>query len=106
MHWNLDLVTFRERSEEGCKYLAVITDAGPSGFVQLIPLVFKSDATYELKRWITAMRSHPAFKGQMDRLIISLITTDNDSVWSEETERFQQMVEEIEGRDGLHRHGG
>ena len=52
------------------------------------------------------MRSHPAFKGQMDRLIISLITTDNDSVWSEETERFQQMVEEIEGRDRLHRHGG
>ena len=49
--WFMDMITFRHRSEEGCKYLIVLTDA-TSQFYQLIPLYWKSDATHEIRRWI------------------------------------------------------
>ena len=76
------MIVFRERSEEGSKYLIVLTDEATQ-FYQLIPLYWKSDATYELHRWITALRNHPAFVGFEDYQIIGRITTDNESVWDE-----------------------
>ena len=60
--WHMDMIVFRERSEEGSKYLIVLTDECTQA-IQLIPLYWKSDATYELRRWIRSMRSHPAYVG-------------------------------------------
>ena len=72
----MDMIVFRERSEEGSKYLIVLTDEATQ-FYQLIPLHWKSDAVYELKRWIKAMRAHPALKG-LPYTFISQIFTDHE----------------------------
>jgi site-specific DNA-cytosine methylase len=58
--WHMDMIVFRYRSEEGCKYLIILTDE-TTQFYSLIPLHWKSDATHEIERWLKAMRSHPAF---------------------------------------------
>ena len=60
--WYLDLIEFRYRSEEGCKWLMVLTDAA-TRYYQPIPLYGKSDAAYELRRWIRSMRAHPSYVG-------------------------------------------
>jgi hypothetical protein len=93
--WHMDMITFRHRSEEGCKYLIVITDE-TTGTFQLIPLHWKSDATFELERWIVALRAHPAFR-ETEYGIISRIITDNDSVWGDDTEVFQEMIVRVKG---------
>jgi hypothetical protein len=93
--WHMDMITFRTRSEEGCKYLIVITDE-TTGTFQLIPLHWKSDATFEIERWIVAMRAHPALR-DLDYGFISKIITDNDSVWGDDTEVFKEMVERVKG---------
>ena len=92
----MDMITFRHRSEEGSKFPIVLTDEATQ-FYQLIPLYWKSDATYELRRWIKALRSHPAFVGFDDYQIIGKIVTDNDPVWSEDCTEFQNMISEIGG---------
>ena len=93
--WHMDMIVFRERSEEGSKYLIVLTDECTQA-IQLIPLYWKSDATHELRRWIKSMRSHPAYVG-LDYRIIGRIVTDNDGAWSEENSKFQSMIEELGG---------
>ena len=93
--WSMDMITFRYRSEEGCKYLIVLTD-NTTQFYQLIPLYWKSDATIEIKRWIQAMRGHPALQN-LPYTIISRIITDNDGAWSEDNAEFQAMIESIRG---------
>ena len=91
----MDMITFRYRSEEGCKYLIVLTD-NTTQFYQLIPLYWKSDATIEIKRWIQAMRGHPALQN-LPYTIISRIITDNDGAWSEDNAEFQAMIDEVQG---------
>ena len=93
--WHLDMIVFKERSEEGSKYLLVITE-DTSQFKQLIPLYWKSDAVPELKRWIKQMRSHPAYAG-ISHQIVGKIITDNESVWSEDASAFQAMIDELGG---------
>jgi len=93
----MDMIVFRDRSEEGSKYLICLTDECTQA-VQLIPLYWKSDATHELRRWITSMRSHPAFVG-LDYQMIGHIVTDNDGAWSEENVEFQNMVDHVRGLD-------
>ena len=95
VRWHMDMITFRHRSEEGSKYLIVLTDEATQ-FYQLIPLHWKSDAVYELKRWITAMRAHPALKG-CPYTFISQIFTDNESVWGPDASEFSQMIDEVGG---------
>ena len=92
--WYMDLMTFRHRSEEGSKHLLGLTEGGPSGAVQLIPIVFKSDLVYEIHRWIVLLRSHPAFV-DIHYALISVIITDNESVWSEEAKDFRIMLSSI-----------
>ena len=92
--WYMDMITFKYRSEEGCKHLTVLTDARTSALM-LIPLYWKNDITHEIKRWIKAMRSHPAFANHTDYAIVSVIITDNDSVWSEHCKEFQAMLESV-----------
>ena len=95
MWWHMDMIIFRDRSEEGCKYLIVLTDAA-TGYNQLIPLYYKGDATFELKRWILGIRGHAAFKG-VDYQVVAKITTDNDGAWSDDNESFQEMVTKVRG---------
>jgi len=75
--------------------MIVLTDEATQ-FYQLIPLYWKSDATYELRRWIKSVRSHPAFVG-LDYQMIGKIITDNESVWKEDCREFQSMVEKVGG---------
>jgi site-specific DNA-cytosine methylase len=93
--WAMDLIIFKHRSEEGSKYLICLTDLA-TNFYQLIPLIYKSDATRELRKWILSMRTHPAFH-ENPHPIIGKITTDNDGAWSIENREFQQMVAEVGG---------
>ena len=72
--WHMDMIVFSTRSEEGSKYLIVLTDECTQA-IQLIPLYWKSDATHELRRWIKAMRYHPALIG-LDYQMIGRIVTD------------------------------
>ena len=41
------------------------------------------------------MRSHPAYVGTSDYAIVSVIITDNESVWSEEAKDFRIMLESL-----------
>lgn len=93
--WHLDMIVFRERSEEGCKYLLVLTDECTQA-VQLLPLYWKSDAVYEIRRWILALRAHPAYV-DIDYQIIGRIVTDNEGVWNEDATDFQNMLDEVKG---------
>ena len=93
--WHMDLINFRHRSEEGCKYLVILTDEATQSF-QFIPLHWKSDAPHEIERWINALREHPACKGRPYQ-VIGNIFTDNESVWDEEASAFQAMVERVGG---------
>ena len=93
--WHLDLVEFRYRSEEGCKYLLVLTDE-TTQFYQLIPLYWKSDAPYEIERWIRHMRRHPAFL-DLEYQMIAQIVTDNESVWNDDASKFQNMLDRVGG---------
>ena len=93
--WYMDMITFRHRSEEGCKYTIVLTDS-TTQFYQLIPLYWKSDATFEIRRWIRSMRGHPALKN-LSYGMISRIITDNDGAWSEDNAEFQAMIDEVQG---------
>ena len=52
--WHMDMIVFRDRSEEGSKYLICLTDECTQA-VQLIPLYWKSDATHELRRYFNAI---------------------------------------------------
>ena len=91
----MGMIVFKHRSEEGSKYAIVLTDECTQA-IQIIPLYWKNDATYELKRWILQLRSHPAYVG-IDYQIIGMIVTDNDSVWDEDNTEFQNMVSEMKG---------
>ena len=93
--WYMDMITFRHRSEEGCKYMIVLTDS-TTQFYQLIPLYWKSDATHEIRRWIKTMREHPSLVDIPYRMI-SHIITDNDGAWSEDNAEYQAMLEAIGG---------
>ena len=93
--WHMDLKHFRHRSEEGCKYLIVLTDE-TTQFYQLIPLHWKSDAPHEIERWIKALRGHPALK-DVPYQAIARINTDNESVWDEEAKEFNSMVDRVRG---------
>ena len=93
--WHMDLVHFKHRSDEGCKYLVILTDEA-TRFIQLIPLHWKSDFTAEMDRWVRALRSHPALQS-LDYPIISHIFTDNESVWDEFSTEFNQWCEKIGG---------
>ena len=99
--WYLDLIEFRYRSEEGCKWLMVLTDAATQ-YYQLIPLYWKSDAAYELRRWIRTMRAHPSYVGFDLYGIISAIHTDNESVWAEECTNFTEIIEAEGGLDMIY----
>ncbi|MBT5796252.1 MAG: hypothetical protein HOI09_02590, partial [Porticoccaceae bacterium] len=88
--WHMDMIVFPCRSEEGCKYLIVLTDEATQ-FYQLLPLYYKSDATFEVRRWIRQLRDHPAYI-DVQYGIVSRIITDNDSVWDEDNEEWQQMI--------------
>ena len=94
--WHMDMIVFRDRSEEGCRYLIALTDECTQA-VQLIPLYYKSDATFELRRWIKSLRSHPALVGihGKDYSYITKIVTDNDGAWNEDNEEFQSMLNEF-----------
>ena len=93
--WHMDLINFRHRSEEGCKYLVILTDEATQ-FFQFIPLHWKSDAPHEIERWINALRAHPACKGRPYQ-VVGNIFTDNESVWDEEASEFQAMVDRVGG---------
>ncbi|MBT5795931.1 MAG: hypothetical protein HOI09_00965 [Porticoccaceae bacterium] len=88
--WHMDMIVFPDRSEEGCKYLIVLTDEATQ-FYQLLPLYFKSDATFEVRRWIRRLRDHPAFI-DISYGIVSNIITDNDGAWSEDNDEWQSMI--------------
>ena len=93
LRWHMDMIVFRHRSEEGCKYLILLTDES-SQFYSLIPLQWKSDATHEIERWIRAMRSHPAFKDCAYQIVANIMT-DNDPVWAESCGIFTEMIERV-----------
>jgi len=98
--WHMDMIVFPCRSEEGCKYLIVLTDEATQ-FYQLLPLYFKSDATFECRRWIRQLRDHPAYI-DINYGIVSRIITDNDSVWDEDCEEWQQMIKAEGGMDMIY----
>ena len=89
--WHMDMIHFRYRSDEGCKYLVILTDEATQ-FKQLIPLHWKTDAVSELERWVTALRGHPALQ-DLDYVPISHIYTDNESVWDEYATAFNAFVD-------------
>ena len=93
--WHMDMIVFRHRSEEGNKYLIVLTDECTQ-FYQLIPLYWKSDAPHEIERWIKSLRGHPAFTGFDQYQIIGMIYTDNEKVWDEFAVVFQEMVHRVD----------
>ena len=92
--WHMDMITFRHRSEEGCKHAIILTDEA-CDFRQILPVFWKSDSTYELKVWITALRSHPAFANHTAYAMVSVIVTDNESVWSAECREFHDMLHSL-----------
>jgi hypothetical protein len=89
------MIVFKHRSEEGCKYLITLTCKAVR-YVQLIPLVYKSDATEEIRRWILNLRAHPAYQGSPIRLV-SKIETDNDGAWSASNKVWNAMLDEVKG---------
>ena len=89
--WHMDMIVFRHKSLEGCKYLIVLTDEA-TDFKQLLSLARKSDATREVRRWIDKMRAHPAFYKSPYQMI-SRILTDNAGEWSEECKDFNSVMD-------------
>ena len=95
--WHMDLIVMKHRSEEGAKYLLVLTDECTQ-FIQLIPLFWKTDAVYEIERWIKSLRDHPAFVGFTDYQLVGRIVTDNESVWSPDATKFHEMLHRVTRR--------
>ena len=91
--WHMDMIVFPERSEEGCKYCLVLTDECTQA-IQILPLYWKSDAVYEVRRWITCLRSHPAYR-DITYTIVSKIVTDNESVWDEDASEWEEMLRQV-----------
>ena len=79
----------------------VLTNA-PTQYYQLSPLYWKSDAAYELRRWIRTMRAHPAYVGFDLYDAISAIHTDNRLVWAEKCANFTEITEAEGGLDMIY----
>ena len=60
--WGMDIVTFSDRSKEGCKYCVVLRDFA-SGAFKLLPVARRTTEALseELMQWIRQMRNKPIF---------------------------------------------
>jgi len=88
----MDIVTFSDRSEEGCKYCIVLRDHATGDF-KLLPVARRTTQalSYELEEWISQMRAKPIFSN-MPYKVVSVLKTDNERAWSLDTSAWQQLV--------------
>ena len=77
--WSMDAITWSNHSKQGNRYCIVMRDMGLSGFLILIHLAHKSDATESIRRVVTQMRNDPRFDEAQTTFgfrLISEIRTD------------------------------
>ena len=93
--WGMDIVTFSDRSEEGCKYCVVLRDFA-SGSFKLLPVARRTTEALseELMQWIRQMRNKPIF-ASMPYPVVSVIKTDNERAWSVDTAEWQELISEV-----------
>ena len=93
--WGMDIVTFSDRSEEGCKYCVVLRDF-VSGAFKLLPVARRTTEALseELMQWIRQMRNKPIF-ANMPYPVVSVIKTDNERAWSVDTAEWQELISEV-----------
>ena len=95
--WSLDAITWSELSKQGNKYTLVLRDLA-TGYVILIHLHTKSDATHELQKLVTKLRVDPRFadvERKYGHKIMSEIRTDPAGEWREDNKVFQAMCTEL-----------
>ena len=93
--WSMDIVTFSDRSEEGCKYCIVLRDQSTGAFTCLLVARRTTQALAdELEEWILQMRAKPIF-ANMHYKVVSVLKTDNERAWSVDTSAWQQIVNDI-----------
>ena len=78
--WTMDMVTFSDRSIEGCKYMLQMRDM-MSGAYEAIPLYLKSDAPQAIRDWIVTNRNKSHYRN-MGYQFCELIITDEPGEWS------------------------
>ena len=71
----MDICTVEHRAFDGSKYMVVLRDKMSLAF-EVVYLHLRSDAIAEIARWISRMRSDPAFQS-MDYQVVSHIETDD-----------------------------
>ena len=93
--WSMDIVTFSDRSEEGCKYCIVLRDQATGAF-KFLPVARRTTQALadELEEWILQMRAKPIF-ANMPYKVVSVLKTDNERAWSVDTSAWQQIVNDI-----------
>ena len=92
--WDMDMITFSDRSFEKHKYAIVIKDRSYSGFYKLIPLRLKSEATAKIREWVESLRSDPLYRC-FNHQMVSHIKTDHDGAWDDDNAEYQAMIKEL-----------
>jgi hypothetical protein len=91
--FDMDILTWEHRAEDGSKYQVVIRERSSGCFWSLF-LYLRSDAIGEIRRWITALRADSAFQG-MEYNAVQRLHTDNAGEWGWTNAEFKQLEVEL-----------
>ena len=91
--WRLDACTFDQRNFEGEKYAFILRDSASDAF-EIMHGIYRSDFVLRFREWVQKIRSDPRMQGE-EHVIVSLVKTDFDGVWREDTKSFQKEIEKL-----------
>ena len=95
--WSMDGITWSDQSKQGNKYTVVLRERGISGFIILLHLAYKSDATERIRQLKQSLGTDPRF-GLTQRThgyrLLSEIHTDPAGEWRDDNEQFQTMCKD------------